>query len=252
MAAGGRRACYSRHVAIEVIGAGFGRTGTTSLKAALRRLGYDKCHHMDELLTEHKQARTWIAAQRGEPVDWRALLRGYRATTDWPSCSFYRELMREFPEAKVVLTVRDPDRWYDSVAATIYPLSYRQPRWIGALARGIGSIAAVAKHVVWDGTFSDRFSDRAHAIAVFKAHIEEVKRVVPAERLLVFEVKQGWEPLCAFLGVPAPDEPFPHLNERLKLRRIARVIKILSIAGPVALALVVALLLLALRSRLGV
>ncbi len=212
------------------------------------RLGFERCHHMHELLSEPAQARQWMAAYRGERVDWRALLRGYRATTDWPSCTFYRELTREFPDAKVVLTVRDPDRWYDSVSETIFPLSVNMPRWFAVVARGMGAISAVAQQNIWGGTFSGRFRDRAHARAVFVAHIEEVQRTVPPERLLVFDVKQGWEPLCAFLEVPVPDEPFPRLNERAKLRRVARFLKVLSFAGPLALALVAALVLRALLS----
>lgn len=228
---------------IEVIGAGFGRTGTTSLKAALERLGFVACHHMQEILRHPEQAQAWMAAYRSEPVDWAALLDGYRATTDWPSCRFYRELMDEYPEAKVVLTVREPERWYESVRETIYPLSTEAPRWFCRFIPPLHALLTLAKHNIWDGEFDGRFLDREHAIARFNAHIEEVQQTVPPERLLVYSVKQGWAPLCEFLDVEVPDESFPHLNEREMLQRMLRVIKIMSVVVPAALVLLLVLVL---------
>src|ERR1700755_3256651 len=105
---------------LRVIGAGLGRTGTPSLKVPLEELGFGKCYHMTEVLARPGDARVWDAAARGEPVDWEAMLRGYRATVDWPACTFYRDFLKLYPEAKVILTVRDPERWYDSARQTIY------------------------------------------------------------------------------------------------------------------------------------
>jgi len=218
---------YESTMSIEVIGAGFGRTGTTSLKAALEQLGFDKCHHMSEVIAHPEQAEGWLAAHAGEPVDWDALLAGYRSTTDWPACGFYRELMEAYPEAKVVLSVRDPARWYESVRETIYPLTREAPRWFVRLfAPGLYAVNRLGTDMIFDGVFGGRFEDREHALAVYAAHVEEVERAVPPERLLIYSVKQGWEPLCAFLDVPVPEGPFPHLNERAMLQRVLKAVKV--------------------------
>ena len=116
-------------MSIQVIGAGLGRTGTLSLKAALEELGFAKCYHPLEVVASLDQARTWDAAARGEPVDWDRLFAGFRATVDLPGCVFYRELLAKYPEAKVILTVRDPEHWYDSVRQTIYFLRNAFPKW---------------------------------------------------------------------------------------------------------------------------
>ena len=219
---------------LRVIGAGFGRTGTHSLKSALETLGFGPCHHMTELFSHPEQAPTWQAAYRGKAIDWRRFLAEYQSCVDWPSCSFYRELMEEFPDAKVLLSVRDPERWYESTKETVYTLAQITPQWLRWLVPPVGGISATAAPI-WERTFDGRFEDKAHAIAVFETHIAEVKRVVPPERLLVYEVSQGWEPLCEFLGVPVPDEPFPRLNDREEMMRRVRMIQRARVAGPVVL-----------------
>jgi sulfotransferase family protein len=190
---------------LQVIGPGFGRTGTLSLRTALRRLGFAPGDHMLENLEHPERFALWAEALRrkdaGEPIDWRPLLAGYRAIVDWPGAYFWRELVAAHPAAKVVLTVRDPARWYASVQATIFPLLD-------------GDDCGVAHTIVRDRTFGNRFADRAHCQAVLAAHILAVRAAVPPERLLVFDVQAGWGPLCAFLGVPVPaDELFPHVND---------------------------------------
>lgn len=194
---------------IDVIGAGFGRTGTLSLKLALEQLGYDKCYHMMEIFGHPEHVGVWHGAARGEPVDWDALYQGYRATVDWPACSFWAEQVEHYPQAKVVLTERDPQRWHDSVMSTIYPASQAQRASDDPGAR---AWADMVFDLVWDGTFGGRVDDRDHAIGVYLAHNERVKHEVPAERLLVFDVASGWAPLCEFLGRPVPDAPFPRVN----------------------------------------
>lgn len=194
---------------MKVIGAGFGRTGTSSIKAALEELGFGPCYHMSEMINnpDHRKARR--AAARGEPVNWREVLKGYEATMDWPWCTYYKELMRVFPDAKVLLSVRDPEEWYESTITTLYSM-YKISRYA---TYGPGSVPAGGGIGVWDDTFSGHFEDREHAIAVFERHNEEVVRHVPPERLLVYEAKEGWGPLCEFLGVGVPEGlPFPHLN----------------------------------------
>lgn len=237
---------------MKVIGAGFGRTGTTSLKAALEELGFDPCYHMTEVFAHPEHVDFWVSAWRGGPVDWDGVLGGYEAAVDWPACAFYEELMRRYPDAKVLLSVRDPERWYESTRTTIYELSMlvdRSPisRAIFALISFFvfGGLASnrsdVVEEIVWRGTFDGRFEDRDHAIAVFERHNEEVKRRVPPERLLVYEVSEGWGPLCTFLDVPEPEGPFPRLNDASQMRRGMQVIRGLSVAAPAALVLLLAL-----------
>ncbi len=217
-------------MSLEVIGAGFGRTGTMSLKVALENLGFGPCYHMTEVFANPEHVELWEAAARDEPVDWDGLFRGYRATADWPGAAFYEELMARYPEAKVILTVRDPDRWYESARSTIYNIQSVASSPVFSLAalfvprmRHLRRAASMAADLIWNQTFDGRFEDRRHAIEVFERWNEEVERRVPAERLLVYEVKESWGPLCEFLGVEAPvDKPFPHLNDAETFRKMIR------------------------------
>jgi hypothetical protein len=230
---------------VRVIGAGFGRTGTTSLKAALETLGFGSAYHMTEVFENPEHVHFWEAARRGEPVDWEEFFSGYGVAVDWPACSFYEELMEAFPGAAVILTVRDPERWYGSVRSTIYgihrissgPAPIRLAFAVaGLFAPGVTGIARLADRVVWQDTFDGRFADRSHATETFRRHNEAVRRRVPPERLLVYDVKEGWAPLCEFLGVEAPDEPFPRLNDAREMRR-----KLLGLVAASAAAPVIAL-----------
>jgi hypothetical protein len=209
-------------MAIKVIGAGFGRTGTASLKAALEQLGFDKCYHMIEVFQNPAHAQVWIDASQGRPVDWDALFKGYQATVDWPGAAFYQELMRRYPDAKVLLSVRDPERWYRSALDTIYGAARPSHRsWLARLIPMFGRMNRLLEGIVWKGTFQGRFEDKQYAIDIFNQHNEEVTRVVPPERLLVYDIKEGWEPLCRFLGVPVPkDMPFPHLNDTAAFQKM--------------------------------
>lgn len=194
---------------LKVIGAGFGRTGTMSLKVALETLGLGPCYHMYEVFGKSGHVAMWQAAAEGRPIDWDALFADYDAAVDWPTCRFYATLLNRYPEAKVLLTVRDPEKWYASAMNTIY---YTSSARSGDPERQ--AHLDMINAVVWDGTFDGRFEDKTHAISVFERHNEEVKQRVPSERLLVYEVGQGWEPLCRFLDVPVPvDTPFPRLND---------------------------------------
>jgi len=196
-------------VTLKVIGAGYGRTGTLSLKLALEKLGFDKCYHMMELFGHPEHVELWRQAGRGGVVDWGALYQGYQATVDWPSCNFYEEHLRHYPDAKVILSERDPERWYESVMNTIYPSS-RAVRDSGE--PGTKPWADMAFELIWDGLFDGRMDDKAHVIDVYLAHNRRVREVVPADQLLVFEAAEGWEPLCAFLGCTVPGEPYPKVN----------------------------------------
>jgi hypothetical protein len=233
---------------VRVIGAGFGRTGTASLKAALEILDFGPCYHMTEVFKHQGHAGIWQAAWRGEPVDWEGLLGAYEATVDWPACTFYAELMERYPGAKVILTVRDPEWWYQSTRNTIYqlgrisggsPLSRLSFALFSLLAFGTFNTGQgpMTEEIVWRGTFDGRFEDKHHAIEVFNQHNEVVRRRVPEDRLLVYEVKEGWRPLCEFLGVEEPDKPFPHLNDAAEMRRRILIVRAFSMAVSVALLL---------------
>jgi hypothetical protein len=195
---------------LDVIGAGFGRTGTLSLKSALERLGFGPCHHMVELIENAEQISRWRRLANGETPEWDAVFRGYRSTADWPSVRFWRQITDHFPQAKVILTVRDPRRWYESVAQTIHQAEAGPAPADPVMAQ----MRQVVHDLLWVGEFDGRFEDMDHAIEVFNEHNDAVRREISPDRLLVFEVAQGWEPLCAFLGVPVPDEPFPRTNDR--------------------------------------
>jgi hypothetical protein len=219
---------------MDVIGAGFGRTGTLSLKAALERLGFSPCYHMVEV-PRRGHGPFWREATRrkarGEPIEWDA---GYRATVDFPAANVWAELAGAYPEVKVVLTVRDPNRWYDSASKafgsipTIDPSTaggYVASKVMGLLVPKLwGAMSAMQGMREGSGvTFDGSPEDRERATERFEEHVREVKERVPPERLLVYEVREGWEPLCAFLGVEAPQgEPFPHLNEGEQFPRLMR------------------------------
>lgn len=197
---------------LRVIGAGLGRTGTMTLKLALERLGFGPCHHMVEVLANPDQVPFWNRAAEGEDVDWEEVYGSYGATVDWPGCHFYAELAEFYPQAKVILSLRDPERWYDSMSETIL----KSMEEMELTKRG----EIPADHpmrfggiIIPDKTFGYDFS-KENVIAAFERHNAEVQRRIPPERLLVFEARQGWAPLCDFLGVPVPDEPFPNTNSR--------------------------------------
>jgi Sulfotransferase domain len=229
---------------MKVVGAGFGRTGTTSLKAALEELGFGPSYSLNEVFANPEHVGVWEAARRGnagEKVDWEGFLARYTVAVDWPACSFYEEIMQAFPEALVILTVRDPAPWYESTRSTIYglrrltmgPLPVRAAFALaGLFVPGVTGTVLLADHLVWEDTFDGRFEDRAYAIEVFGRHSEAVRQRVPPERLLVFEVREGWAPLCDFLGVEVPDKPFPRLNEAREMRRRLFGLVVLSAVAP--------------------
>ncbi|WP_119084657.1 sulfotransferase family protein [Altererythrobacter sp. B11] len=191
-------------MALDVICAGLGRTGTLSLKLALERLGFGKCHHMVEVLADVRRlAPLWEQAAAGQP-DWDAIFAGFASTTDYPACRFWEQLAQYYPQAKIVLSVRDPDSWFDSVSKTIFAPPHMA--FFGQTA-----IGGVMRDTVYD-TFGDRIGDRQFMTDWFRAWNSAVIERAPADRLLIYEVKQGWEPLCEFLGVPVPAEPFPRVN----------------------------------------
>jgi hypothetical protein len=208
---------------VKVIGAGFGRTGTMSLKAALEQLGAGPCFHMIDIIRDPSQLPYWQAAADGEPVDWEDALDGWEASVDWPGCTFYEQHMETWPDAPVLLTVRDPEAWYRSVSNSIYAAKEMAMR--GELKPPEENppspeVMQMINGLIWNGTFHGRFHEKDYALKVFHDHNEDVKRTVPPDRLVVYEIGQGWGPLVEMLGVQAPDAPFPHLNDTESFRQM--------------------------------
>jgi hypothetical protein len=197
-------------MALEIIGPGFGRTGTASLKQALEMLGFGPCHHMDEARAHPEQAPYWTALAEGRPVDWDALFAGYRSQIDWPGAHAWRALAAHFPAAKVLLSVRPEESWWRSYADTIGLAMSRTfpedvPPYRLALRRAM-------QRLISEETFGGMPLDRDVVLAAYRRRIAEVRAEIPAGRLLVYDVTEGWAPLCRFLGVAVPDEPFPRVN----------------------------------------
>ena len=207
---------------LKVIGAGFGRTGTRSLKVALEELGFGKCYHMEEVIKNPSHLNFWAEIMEGRNADWDTLFENYHSATDWPAAAYYQELMDVYPDAKIILTIRNPERWHRSIMNTIYQLS-RKFRQFTRIIPSVYQFLNGMEKVVWKGIFQNRMENKTHAIQVFKEHIEEVKRTVPEERLLIFKAKDGWEPLCEFLDVPVPvNTPYPHKNDGALIRQLLK------------------------------
>ena len=197
-------------MSIQVIGAGFGRTGTLSTKAALEQLLGGRCYHMESVVHSERQLDHWFrwAKDPEREPDWDAIFEGFVACVDAPVCFFWEELMARYRDAKVVLTVRDPERWYASFHSLIK--TNIKASWMGLFSsrsRRFGKLGRVmGKRFV--GSL-----DKDRAIATYEAHNQRIRDGVPSDRLLEMSVKDGWAPLCAFLDRPVPSAPFPHLNE---------------------------------------
>lgn len=189
---------------LQVIGVGMGRTGTLSLKIALEQLGLGPCYHMEDVFANPPHRELWINAGLGKP-DWNKLFTGYSATVDFPGATHWRALADYYPEAKIILSVRDAARWFDSTQASIF-----RPDLVSSLQNG--PHPEFANHNVY-AMFDGNMHDRDHLIEVFNQHIEAVKNTITAQRLLVFEASEGWQPLCDFLGLPVPDGPYPRSND---------------------------------------
>jgi hypothetical protein len=204
------------------------RTGTLTQKMALEMLGLGPCYHMVDVLADLDQAGLWESALDGEHP-WEQIFDGFHSTVDWPGGYFYRELIDVYPEAKVLLSVREPDAWERSMRQTVWAVRHGEslirllssaqahvnPQWQGFLQ--------MIDRLVWEdkGTFASGHATPEQLIETMTRHNEEVRRSVPPERLLVWSVAEGWEPLCEFLELPVPEEPFPHINDRTEfLNRI--------------------------------
>ncbi|MFC4336626.1 sulfotransferase family protein [Salininema proteolyticum] len=206
---------------LHVIGAGLPRTGTLTLKNALEKLLDAPCHHMIEVAHNlERDVPRFTAAAAGEPTDWNEVYKGYRAAVDWPTSAFWKELIEAYPDAPVVLSFRDsPEQWATSMLNTVLKGFDDPPEEM--VESGWHDMVEAVWQKAAGGT--DR-SDKAALEAFYSRHLEEVRSTVPEGRLLEFNPREGWEPLCGFLQVPVPDEPFPHVNSTKEFQeRVARV-----------------------------
>lgn len=192
---------------LKLIGAGVGRTGTLSLRHALETLLGEPCYHMFEVREHPEHIPLWHAAARGEAVDWRALLSPYGAAVDWPAAAFWPEIAAAFPDAVILLSTRDAEGWWRSASGTIFEV--------------IREVSGPWREMV-DAMLAARFTaaihDRVSALAAFEAHNRAVRARAPAARLVEWQPGDGWAPLCAALGLPVPDLPFPHVNSTEEFR----------------------------------
>lgn len=196
---------------LRIIGAGLGRTGTMSLKLALEQLGFGPCYHMLEVAAHPEHAALWMDANRGDPIEWQRIFAGYSATVDWPACAFWRELLAAHPDARVVLTLRDTASWYTSFRDTILARVESLPPLASPSMRALYELGNA---IILRRTFRDSAADMSRATAIFEEHNAAVIAAVDTRRLLVYDVADGWEPLCRFLDVPIPEAPFPKVNPR--------------------------------------
>lgn len=195
---------------LKVIGAGLGRTGTASLKVALEQLGFGPCYHMGEVLPKaQERVPLWVAAAKGHP-DWDTIFADYQSAVDYPSCSFWREQIAYYPDARVILSTRSPESWFESVHNTI--MAPDTTAWLES-----GPMKQFFELCMWKD-YKPHINDREWMIDYFNRRNAEIIDTVPPEKLLVYDVKQGWEPLCQFLGVAVPGAEFPRVNSRDETR----------------------------------
>ena len=215
-------------MALKFIGVGFGRTGTESLYTALGQLGFP-CYHMYEVLNNpanKSHLDFWLKVARAEPGvrhDWEQVFSRYRAAVDNPACVVWRELMAEYPEAKVILSLhpKGAEAWYESTMETIY---FTETMWQFQVLKAVTpfgkKMGEMSRKLIWGRGHQNTMADRQQAIAYYQQHIETIRREVPPEKLLVFSADQGWEPLCEFVGVPVPATPYPNVNSRAAFQKI--------------------------------
>lgn len=201
---------------MRVVGAGVGRTGTLSLKLALEQLLDGRCYHMIEVFANVDHLPLWEQAVQGEPIDWHSMMEGYVAGVDWPVGACWPELAEAFPDAVVLLSTRaDADAWWRSADRTIFE----------AMRRPLPDEPTIqAQRRMAEAMFEHRFTpnvlDETAAKAAYERHNATVRATVPADRLVEWQPGDGWEPLCAALGLPVPDEPFPHANSTAEFRAL--------------------------------
>lgn len=207
---------------MRVIGAGLPRTATTTQAIAFEMLGFGHCYHMRDLMMDFEAGLTlWEAVAEGKP-DWEAILGDAQSCCDWPTARYYKEISEHYPESKVVLSVREPEGWIRSMRDTVWAI-YFGDSVMHHLCEARGALDPLWRRfmdlmipMTWGpdvlGPPESTFDDRAFAQSMHRWN-ERVKREIPADRLLVWDPREGWEPLCAFLEVAVPSEPLPNVND---------------------------------------
>ncbi len=213
---------------LKTIGTGLGRTGTMSLKFALEYLDESPCFHMIELMKKTERLSILKNIRKNSNTDWNAFFEGYTSAVDYPVCLFYKELIEINPDLKVIYTERNFDSWYTSVYETIYRgkpkgfldiLKMIKNMILSSDFRKVAPVFMYSDKLIWEGQFQSRFEDKAFVETIYNQHLETVKAVVKPENLLIYNIKDGWKPLCEFLGRPIPDIPFPRTNQRDEFNR---------------------------------
>lgn len=226
-------------MSLEVIGAGWGRTGTESLKKALETLGFGKCYHMFELAKDGKRIKYWEELIKTGTTDFDLLFSGYHSAVDFPAAAFYMEIMQFYPDAKVILSYRDPEKWYESASKTILKgmPAFVVPviKFLGYFNKNLSYLPPVYQKIIvgylMNDFFQGRRKDRDFMIKLYRDWVDEVKRNVPSEKLLVFEAVEGWEPLCRFLNAPIPSIPFPRGNDSDQFKKRTNISNLISEFG---------------------
>ena len=210
-------------MSLQVIAVGPPRTGTTSLKAALLTLGFDRCMHMDELFNQPQLVDYWTELFDTGTTDFDALFLGYRSSTDFPGCLAYRQLLERYPAAKFIVNYREPESWYASMLETVYAVVPRTPEAKQALLDkgrdeprfvSIAKTLALVNDYLLEGFFAGAFTDKEQTLDRYARFYDELRATIPPHRRLEYDVRDGWDPLCTFLNTPVPAVPFPRKNQR--------------------------------------
>ena len=214
---------------MKVICAGWGRTGTRSLKYALQTLLNAPSYHMQNILLNKRDAKLWynIIFKKPEKINWDAIFHGYEACLDFPSCNYYKELMKKYPNAKVILTIRDENNWIKSwntlndqiIKSITFRFFSKIPFTSFYLQKKIHNESILGPNGMFKGLKTDNEIKQE-----FLNWNQAVIDYVPKDRLLVYRVKDGWEPLCKFLDLPKPDIPFFHKNKTKNMGHMSRFI----------------------------
>jgi len=214
-------------MALKVIGAGGPRTGTASLKDALEILGFGKCYHMEYLFNHPEQVKYWHELFDTGTVDFNAMFEGFQSTVDFPGYLNYKALFNKYPDAKVILNDRDPEEWYDSAINTVHAatpqtlgqkLNLMKKMLLSSRFRKIAKSFMLVEKNLWKKHYHGQFKDKELALQIYKDFNEDIKSSIPEDQLLVYQIKDGWAPLCDFLNVPVPDAAFPYKNKRKEFK----------------------------------
>lgn len=203
-------------MALKVIGTGLPRTGTASLKGALQLLGYQQTYHMDNLLNNPAMVKYWVELFDTGKTDFDVLFDGFTASTDFPGFFAYKALLKKYPESKFILTTRDLDSWYDSIHKTVFQAvtSFFAKETPTDSMRRVEGVFQLLDRYLFGQFFNGTFTDKEKTLSIVKAYLQEVKQNIPDGQMLVYEISEGWEPLCDFLDLPVPDLEFPYKNKR--------------------------------------